>query len=269
MVSLTGKINEGSEMIISVINHTKGKISDEVLIEAIRAINRQVSEDFEPYWSMGAVLRLEGRSKKRFSTNNIVDMRGDGILYIKDKAGKADIDDTLGFHDKNYRGIPFGVVFTDLSEKLGENWTVTLSHEALEIIADPEVNLLVAGPHPKDEDVEVFYWYEMCDAVQNETYLIDRIEVSNFVLPLYFTGGDEIGGRNDFLGNSHDNSTLKSFNVNRGGYVGYYDPQQGEHFTYAAEDDEVAENRMRIKNKAQLTRRSNRYKRDHTKRKQF
>ena len=39
-----------------------------------------------------------------------------------------------------------------------------------------------------------FDWYEMCDAVQAEKYTIDEIEVSNFVLPLYFTKKEESGG---------------------------------------------------------------------------
>ena len=52
-------------MIISVINHTNHLISDEELEYAIRAINRQIAEDFEPYWSMGAKLRLEGRSERK------------------------------------------------------------------------------------------------------------------------------------------------------------------------------------------------------------
>src|SRR5207244_13483369 len=47
------------------------------------------------------------------------------------------------------------------------------------------------------------HWYEMCDAVQDESYEIDGVAVSNFVLPLYFTGGNEKGGRNDFLGKTH------------------------------------------------------------------
>src|SRR5436190_15611976 len=29
--------------------------------------------------------------------------------------------------------------------------------------------------------------YEMCDAVQDESYEVDGVEVSNFLLPLYFT----------------------------------------------------------------------------------
>lgn len=49
-------------MIISVINHTNGKLTDEQVQGAIRAINRQIKEDFEPYWSLGATLRLEGKA---------------------------------------------------------------------------------------------------------------------------------------------------------------------------------------------------------------
>jgi hypothetical protein len=60
----------------------------------------------------------------------------------------------LGYHDRNFSGIPFGFVFTELSREIGENWSVTLSHEALELIADPEVNLLVMGPHPNPDEGE-------------------------------------------------------------------------------------------------------------------
>ena len=54
-------------MIISVINQTNGQISDEELQIAIRAINRQIREDFEPYWSLGATLRL-AISRSRIGT---------------------------------------------------------------------------------------------------------------------------------------------------------------------------------------------------------
>jgi hypothetical protein len=67
----------------------------------------------------------------------------------------------------------------------------------------------------------------MRDAVQAETYKIDGVEVSNFLLPLYFTGSEEVGGRNDFLGNSHKGKTLQSFGVNPGGYIGFFDPKSG------------------------------------------
>ena len=248
-------------MIISIINHSRGAISDEELQHVIRAINRQIQEDFQPYWSMGATLRLEGRSRRKPNVNNIVDMRGDAIIYIQNQPNE--VEGALGYHDLNYRGIPYGFVFKELADELGESWSVTLSHEALELLADPEVNLLVAGPHPED-DREVFHWYEMCDAVQDEHYKIDDVEVSNFVLPLYFTGGEESGGRNDFLGNT----SLLSFGTNPGGYIGFYDPDNGGHQTYSLQDDRRAQQRMEIKNKAARTRRSSRYKRNHAKKSQ-
>jgi len=242
-------------MIISVINHTNGKVSDEELQEAIRAINRQVAEDFEPYWSLGATLRLEGRSGKP-DLQTLADMRGDAVIYLWDKVDEVD---ALGYHDKNNRGIPFSFVFTELSKSIGEPWSATLSHEALELIGDPEVNLLVQGPHPADPDKVVFHWYEMCDAVQDEIYFIDDVAVSNFVLPLYFTSSDELGGRNDFLGIAHRGKTLRSFGINPGGYVGFFDPAINDHSTYSKRSDRKAAKRMRLKARAGKTRRSVRH----------
>ncbi|MGH7259010.1 MAG: hypothetical protein ACREIM_11565 [Nitrospiraceae bacterium] len=160
---------------------------------------------------------------------------------------ETDVPGALGYHDPNNRGIPYGFVFTELSAELGENWTVTLSHEALELLADPEANLLVQGPHPADPNLVVFHWYEMCDAVQAETYRVLGVEVSNFVLPLYFTGGDELGGRNDYLGRVHGGKTLTSFAINPGGYVGFFNPQSGEHETFSMKGDAKAARRLAIK----------------------
>ncbi|UUZ68691.1 hypothetical protein LP416_01745 [Polaromonas sp. P2-4] len=124
---------------------------------------------------------------------------------------------------------------------------MTLSHEALELIGDPMVNLLVQGPHPAEPAATVFHWFEMCDAVQSETYQIDGVEVSNFVLPLYFTGGDEPGSRNDFLGKPHTGKTLRSFGVNPGGYVGFFDPRSNQHETFSRTGDKLAAKRLQIK----------------------
>jgi hypothetical protein len=100
----------------------------------------------------------------------------------------------------------------------------------------------------------------MCDAVQDETYKVDGVPVSNFLLPLYFTPDAEEGGRNDFLGRLYKGKPLTSFGINPGGYIGFYNPQSGQHETYALKGDKRARARMAIKGKAQMTRRSMRYR---------
>ncbi len=67
------------------------------------------------------------------------------------------IRETEGFHDRHFSGIPYGVVYLELSKKLKEDWTVTLYHEALEMTGDAENNLLVQGPRPKKPRSQVFH----------------------------------------------------------------------------------------------------------------
>jgi len=247
-------------MLISVVNHTNGLLKDEAVQVAVRAVNRQISLDYEPYWHTSAELRLEGTSAKRPSLS-LPELRGDAIIYLWDK---IDVEGAAGYHEKTARGIPYGIVYVEISDELEEPWTVTFSHEALELVGDPEVNLLVSGPHPSDRRRRVFHWFEMCDAVQAEHYFIDNVPVSNFVLPLYFTREAEPGSRNDFLGRTSppDDATLASFGINPGGYIGFFNPQSRCHETYALKDDAAARKRMEIKGRAQRTRRSVRYASD-------
>ena len=232
-------------MLISVVNRTT--TPDEEVQTVLRSINRQLREDFEPYWSFGATLRLEGffgpLNKRQLS-----ELRGDAILYLYDK---VDVDNALGYHDTSARGIPYGFVFTEISEQLNEPWSVTLSHEALELVGDAQANLLVQGPHPEKPGHEVFHWYEMCDAVQSESYKIDEVAVSNFLLPSYFTQSEEPGMRNDFLGRKDAHGkTLRSFGVKPGGYIGFYDPSSKTNDQWSSPGDELARKRMVAKRHA-------------------
>jgi len=260
-------------MRISVINLTNGLLSDFEVITAIRAVNRQIKEDFEPYWNIGGTLRLEGASTNEPDADNPLDLQGEAIMYIWDK---SDIPNALGYHEANYRGIPYGFVFMDIATDIGENWTVTFSHEVLELIGDRQANSLIRGPHPNDRRRKVYHWHEMCDAVQDESYKIDGVAVSNFVLPLYFTESEELGSRNDFLGTKYtspkDNTqnSLRSFGINPGGYIGFLDPENNKHTTVMGPESiekaasgisklEQAKYRKKRKNKARMARRGNRY----------
>ena len=237
-------------MIISIVNRS-GSIKDEDLQRVVRAINRQIAEDFEPYWSFGAKLRLEGKIGKDPELESLSDLRGDAIIYLWDK---TNVEDALGYHDKNAHGIPYGFVFTELSKKLGEKWSVTLSHEVLELLGDAQGNLLVQGPHPEKPALEVFHWFEMCDAVQSQSYKIDGVDVSNFVLPLYFTKDEQAGGRNDFLGRLVEGVGLQSFGVAPGGYIGFFNPRTREHEQWSPPEDAKAGKRLKVKGSARFGR---------------
>ena len=200
-------------MIIAVKNHSE--IPEEDVFAAVRAINRQIAEDLSP----------TGTSAPRFAWPAA--RRGsppaDAIIRIYPHG-----------HDYHWSptGLPEAHVFTDLSALAKKSvpwltWANALSHEALELIADPQLNTLVRGPHPTRPKRIVFHYREVCDPVQSETYLIDGITVSNFVLPHYYNSMGESGGRNDFLGNG-----LPAFRWNENGIIGFWDPFQGARGSY-------------------------------------
>jgi hypothetical protein len=70
---------ERKVVIISVINHTK--LSDATVHDAIRAINRQISEDFEPYWSLGANPISAALSARRANPSGA--KGGEGVIMKK------------------------------------------------------------------------------------------------------------------------------------------------------------------------------------------
>jgi hypothetical protein len=236
--------------LISVVNLSAEP--DHEVQRVLRALNLQLQGDFSPYWHRPARLRLEGPGGRKPALEDPSSMRGHGVIYLWNRAEGE--PDAVGYHERNHRGVPYGMVFLDIARELGEPWSVTLSHEALELAMDPEVNLLVQGPHPEDRSRLVYHWYEVCDAVQAQTYQIDGVAVSNFVLPLYFTEGEEKGARNDFLG-----AGVGSFGVAAGGYIGFFDPETGRHENYVPKGDATAARRMRARYRARWGRRALRH----------
>jgi hypothetical protein len=248
---------EHDMMNITVVNRSH-HIDDAELQAVIRAVNRQIAEDFAPHWGLTATLRLEGRVGRCADKTQLPELRGDAALYLWDK---VDMANALGYHQTNGRHIPYGFVFTELAEQLKEDWSVVLSHEALELLADPLANLVVQAPHPH-ESRHVYYWYEVADPVQNDNYKIDSVAVSNFVLPLYFAG-HHVQGRTDFLGLLDEGRPLGPLDVRPGGYLGYFDPKLGKTHTITQPDDARARERLHAKRQAGSGRRALRIERPH------
>lgn len=214
---------------ISVINFATD-LDDREAQTAIRAVNRQIREDFAPIWGTNWELRLHASPADPNAPDSLKDeaVRGEGVLYLVDE---STLPGALGYHSLNAAEVPFGFVF--LLD--GADWTVTLSHEALEMILDPTASILAPGPDPRDPSATslVLHAYEACDAVERTSYRIDGVRVSNFVTPAWFFAGDAAGTRNDFLGvgvpsfGATPGSHLGFFDLSANGWVTYEGPSQG------------------------------------------
>ena len=203
---------------VAIINFSRR--SDQEVQDAIRAINRQVREDFTPVWGSGRLLKMRPSSFSPSDPDTLAKdpVEAGGVIYLVDEES---VEGALGYHDMNAREIPVGFVFV-----LADNWTVTLSHEVLEMILDPTVNMFIPGPDPRfldDDGRWLLHSYEACDAVERTAYEIDLVAVSNFVTPAYFRVGDSPGARNDFLG-----VCVASFGVTEGSHLGVIDFHTGE-----------------------------------------
>ena len=203
-------------MRLTIVNISKSITSSEFQT-VVRAIRHQVTEDFSPIWKTTAILR--GTTRK-ISNKAPIDGIHDALIYLGESSQDPDggVADAYGYHSTNYSDIPFGFVYLDVCEKYGEKWSSTLSHEVLELLADPSASLTASGPNPHAQVAHsVSYDLEVCDPTQGDTYTIDDVEVSNFVSPTYFgkPGGPSA---TNFL-----KLELKPFGVRPGGYFQYED----------------------------------------------
>lgn len=130
---------------------------------------------------------------------------------------KPDQPGALGYHDETPNGKPFIKVFPILDRQDGGELSVTLSHEVCEALADPN------GARASQWSDGKFWAYEVCDAVEADSYLIDNIKVSNFVLPPYFEPVKNTKGlKLDWM-----NLIQKPLEIRPGGYGQWFDPKVG------------------------------------------
>jgi hypothetical protein len=210
-------------MRISIANISES-ISESDFKTAVHAVERQVKEDFASLWGMDASIRMV--DVDRGTKPNPELLLSDAILYVGETNDDSQaVDDAVGYHASNMKGIPYGFVFADVAKQIGESWSTTLSHEVLELIADPEVNLLVLAPHPKLAKQVVLRPYEVCDPVQGDMYIIDGVKVSNFVTPLYFADLPHPTNTQT----NHMKLPLQRFGVRPNGYYSYLDISTGQY----------------------------------------
>ena len=127
-----------------------------------------------------------------------------------------DIQGALGYHDETPSGQPLMKIFPLLDTQAGQPWSPTASHELLETLADPNICRAVQDSTGK------FWAYEVCDGVENDSYVINGYYVSNFALPPYFEPPSNLTGvKLDYMG-----LCTTPMETRPGGYNQYWDGQQ-------------------------------------------
>lgn len=93
----------------------------------------------------------------------------------------ADAPGALAYHDLTPDGFPVSKVFakTILDDK--QSVSVATSHELVEMLVDPAINLSSTGP-----DSKTLYAYESADPVEELSFNLDSIPMTDFVYPSYF-----------------------------------------------------------------------------------
>jgi hypothetical protein len=166
---------EGDMINIAVVNQSTA-VKDTDVATWTAALQTQVTRDFFPVWGVAAQLTA--------LPNGQNPPAGSWALGIFDNADQAD---ALGYHDITPDGLPLGKVFAKTTLDDGGTVSVTASHELLEMLGDPDINLIAELDDPSGAPSK-FYAYEVCDACEDDQfgYKIDGVLVSDFVYPAYF-----------------------------------------------------------------------------------
>jgi hypothetical protein len=126
------------------------------------------------------------------------------FVYLDD----ADVAKALGYHDLTTEGQPISKVFAKTTIADGQAVSSVACHELFEMVLDPLANIWA------QDDKGVLWAYEACDAVEDDTFLVDGLAMSNFILPAYFeVFSHPPGTRFDFLG-----KLPAPFTLDKGGY---------------------------------------------------
>ncbi len=193
---------------LALVADTK-KITPSQLTKVAAALQKQATRDFGPIWDIDA--SVSGFAK-------LEDVPTDyWPIIVRDDIKTPG---AAGVHeDKN--GQPFALV------QFSNEWSLTASHETLEMLGDPFGNRLVAGTSPKKRQGRVNFLVEVCDPseAQQFAYTVNGVTVSDFYTPHFFDPVDAVSVRYSYTG-----AITRPRTVLQGGYLSWVVPRTNEWF---------------------------------------
>jgi hypothetical protein len=192
---------------IALLSNTK-KVSLQELTRVSAALQRQVSRDLAPIWS------IRGTVDAFASADDVPP--GYWTITVMDT---SPVKGAAGFHlDKNEQ--PYADVVWS------PEWDLTASHECLEMLVDPFGHQFATGPSPKKAQGRVKFLVEVCDPCEARQYAYTmntgtaaEVLVSDFLTPEFFSPAQGSSVRYSFRGN-----ITEPRQVLDGGYLSWQDP---------------------------------------------
>jgi hypothetical protein len=212
---------------VAIVSLTS-EVSIQSLLTASAAVQKQVTRDFTPIWGLPATVDAFDDLSSVPSDYHPVVLFADAqelIGRIESSVGPAAaaelVDDferggLSGLHLNAFTRQPFALVQASADEP----WTVTLSHEILEMLADPYGNRLIAAVRLGEDQQRVKYLVEICDPCQTQWYPVNGIPVSDFYTPRFFDPVCIEGIRYSFTG-----ALKRPLDIVEGGYLTWIDPR--------------------------------------------
>src|SRR5438876_9838712 len=148
---------------VAIINAST-VLTDNEVAPAVSALQTQVQRDFAAAWGIDADLTFVPSTAQQLPADH-------WWLVILDNSDQAG---ALGYHDLTTTGVPLGKVFAGTYKQFGYQWTVTASHELLEMLGHSDVNLTVFVQ--SDAGAGTLYAYENRDPGE-AAYLCYEIDV--------------------------------------------------------------------------------------------
>jgi hypothetical protein len=164
--TIFGAFNQGIVPTIACFNQATVPLGND-LDELIAAMQVYVNEYVAPVW---------GTPAKLIKTNGF--QPGAWAMVFLDD---ADQPGALAYHDLTPDFLPVSKVFVKTTLKDKQLVSVSASHELVEMLVDPAINMMTIGP-----DEKTIYAYESADPVEESSFAVNGIQMSDFVYPAYF-----------------------------------------------------------------------------------
>lgn len=191
---------------IAIVNNCSVLTNDQIAA-VIPDLQIQIDRDFAPVWKI--------RANLVFVPKGMTYPTDAWVIYILDNSDQAG---ALGYHDLTDAGMPTGKIFAKDDMTYNLSWTVTLSHELVEVLLDPYITYTVFNQD--SNTTGTLYALEGADACENESfaYRINNTLVSDFVYPAWFEGF-RAPNSTQF---DHTSALTAPFQLAKGGYIGVF-----------------------------------------------